>query len=83
MHTHQDLGSIKFSLMNTSGSTRNKFTCCSSSLARALVISCSIWFDHHFSSLGTFFAAMVWSSLRDEDGKSVGMSSSSTCTVQQ
>jgi hypothetical protein len=38
IHIHQDIGSIKLSLINTSGSTRNKFTYCSSSLARALVI---------------------------------------------
>jgi hypothetical protein len=56
-----NLGSIKFSLINISGSARSEFTCCSSSFARALVIGPIL------TSLDVTFAAA---------GVGVGMSSS-------
>jgi hypothetical protein len=71
MHKYKDLGSIKFSSIKTSDSFRIKFTCCSSSLARALVIGPIL-----ISSLDFFLAATGSSSSSLGEGVMVGMSSS-------
>ena len=67
IHKCIDLGSIKFSSTQTSDSIKSEFTCCSSSLARALVIGPIL------TSLGLSCAA---TSSSGKDGKGLGMSSS-------
>ena len=78
-HKHKDLGSIKLSSKYIAFSTKREFTCCSSSLARALVIGPIL-----ISSLDLFFAATGSSSLSIGEGVMVGMSSSRTaCAAHQ
>jgi hypothetical protein len=71
IHRCIDLGSIKCSLNKRSGSTKSEFTCCSNSLARALVIGPIL------ISLD-FFTGTSSSKGVGDNGCVIGMSSSIT-----